>query len=344
MGRGPQNFLDRVNKSLSKLDLPKHVIINPHPHSLGLLSNHESIKVGRLDGASYYETSPENLFNLIYQRRNRKIQVLKKIPFKVAIFLRPFINDYLNRSNRAILNKSDVIIYQSNFSKKMQDKFLFPTSKLNKTILNGIPTEIFYPQKNSSNKNLNIVITASFRLHKRLQDAIDLINQIALKYKSVRLHVIGDMDNLTRDLISTKNTMNCRFYGRVSPDQLPLMYRNFDLGISPSLFDPCPNSVVEMIGCGLPVISTTQSGASELIKFNDLLVEEDCDLNYLELQTAEKIPKINLDAWESTVELILSQKNHYCELMQNRIEEDLNINLTAERYANLIWECYHSKN
>ena len=283
MGRGPQNFLDRLNNSLSKLDLPSFVIINPHPHSLKLLSNKLALKVGRLDGAIYYKTTPENLFNLIYQRRGFKSKLVKNIPSFVSNYLKYPLNFYLNRSNRALLKKSDVLVYQSHFSKKMQDKFVFPSKKPSEIILNGIQREIFYPISNSAiNENsLNLVITASFRLHKRLQDAIDLTNNLSKKRQNVLLHVIGEMDNLTKDLIENKNTSNCVFYGRVETNTLPMLYKDFDIGLSPSLFDPCPNSVVEMMGCGLPVISTTQSGAAELIDCHDLLVEEDCELDYL---------------------------------------------------------------
>ena len=46
------------------------------------------------------------------------------------------------------------------------------------------------------------------------------------------------------------------FRGRIKSDRLSDFYSSCDVGIAPSIFDPCPDSVVEMDACGLPVITT----------------------------------------------------------------------------------------
>jgi glycosyltransferase involved in cell wall biosynthesis len=345
MGRGPENFLSRLNQALTRYDLPSNIIINPHPDSLHLLSKKDVIKVGRLDGAIYYKITQENLFNLIHQRRGKKIQVIKKIPKWIIKGANYPINRYLNRSNRALLNQSDILVYQSKFSKQMQDKFVGTSNKSSAIILNGTPREMHLPKKNIQTNSVNMVITASFRLHKRLQDAIDLINKLnRINLKKYKLHVIGDMDILTKNVVNAKDTSNCIFYGRVKTKELPSLYSRFDLGLSPSLFDPCPNSVVEMIACGLPVISTSESGAAELIKNKDLLVYEDTPLCYMELQTASKIPKIDLKLWADTVGRVLEDREKYSEFMNQRFEEELNIEITAKKYAKHIVRCYESRN
>ncbi len=105
--------------------------------------------------------------------------------------------------------------------------------------------------------------------------------------KSIKLHVIGDIDNITKNYISGLDVSNTIFHGCIKSECLPEFYSSCDVGLSPSIFDPCPNSVVEMIACGLPVITTKDSGAAELVKNNDLIIKEDLKLSYMELQTIE---------------------------------------------------------
>ena len=55
-----------------------------------------------------------------------------------------------------------------------------------------------------------------------------------------------------------------RFLGGVG-DVRPLLWAS-DAFVLPTLYDPFPNAVLEALACGLPVISSTGSGASELIR------------------------------------------------------------------------------
>ena len=46
-----------------------------------------------------------------------------------------------------------------------------------------------------------VLISASeYRPHKRLQDAIRLINNMSSSYPMIKLHVIGNLDNLSKKL------------------------------------------------------------------------------------------------------------------------------------------------
>jgi UDP-glucose:(heptosyl)LPS alpha-1,3-glucosyltransferase len=42
-------------------------------------------------------------------------------------------------------------------------------------------------------------------------------------------------------------------------------YGAADAFVLPSLYDPCPNAALEAMACGLPVITSTKSGAAELV-------------------------------------------------------------------------------
>jgi len=341
---GPQNFLNRLQKELKKYDLPKHEIINPHPANLHLLKKNV-VKIGRLDGAIYYKITPLNLFNLLKQRRGVELKFIKKLPYSFSMILNKPLNYYLNRSNRKIFRKSDGIVFQSELSKKMHEKFVGVdnNTKLHEIILNGVPTETFYPIKNGIvlEGNPKLVITASFRPHKRLQDAIMIVNSLKKKFKDIKLHVIGDMDNLTKEYISILDTSSCIFHGRVKSEDLPMFYGSCDVGLALGVFDPCPNSVIEMMACGLPVITNSQSGASELLKNKNLIVEDNFLLDFMELQTVEKLPKVDVDMWCKKIEEVLEKREVFSEFVLNRVEEELNIKIVAKKYAAFIQKVYN---
>lgn len=335
---GPSNFLRRVNAELQHYKLPCFRIINPHPKQLKDLYNDDWIKVGRLDGTIYYKLTSINLYNLVRQRREHRIELLKSIPDPFTLCLNSPINSYLNRASGKILQKADIIIFQSELSRQMHRKFFGDAKQKSYVILNGVPVEIFNPDVKSEKLkgSPRLVITASFRLHKRLQNAIELINNLRKKLPGITLHVIGVMDNLTEEHIQLLDLSSCIFHGHVDSSRLPSIYAGCDLGLSPSLFDPCPNSVVEMVACGLPVLTTSASGAAEIIKNPELIIAEDLDFDFMELQTAEAIPVIDISAWSEAVVSALDNRINLSHSMLRRVEEEIDIKIVAKRYANAI--------
>ncbi len=350
MSSGPVNFLNRINGELKKLDLPPFDIINPNPAQLDKLEKKDVLHIGRLNGAIYYKTTSVNLFNLIKQRRESisfLFQFLKYLPENSSMFLNKHLNDYLNRASLKLHKESDIIVFQSEFSKKLQTRFVsdFCLEKPNRVILNGIPREIFSPvkEKIALDGFPRLVVTASFRLHKRLQDAINITNELSKTCPDVRLHVIGDMDRFTKEHIKELNMQYVVFHGKVNTDDLPLIYSNCHVGLSLCIFDACPNSVIEMMGCGLPVITNSQSGAVELVKNIKLIVEDEFALDYMEIQTAAKIPEVDIPSWVDAVNEVLDNQVYFKEQMLVRVEEELDIKIAAKKYAEFIMENYHAK-
>jgi UDP-glucose:(heptosyl)LPS alpha-1,3-glucosyltransferase len=46
-------------------------------------------------------------------------------------------------------------------------------------------------------------------------------------------------------------------------------YGSADAFVLPSLYDPCPNAALEAMACGLPIVTSTRSGAAELARAAD---------------------------------------------------------------------------
>jgi glycosyltransferase involved in cell wall biosynthesis len=91
-----------------------------------------------------------------------------------------------------------------------------------------------------------------------------------------------------------------------------------------------------MVACGLPVLTTSASGAAEIIKNPELIIAEDLGFDFMELQTAEAIPVIDISAWSEAVVSALDNRINLSHSMLRRVEEEIDIKIVAKRYANAI--------
>ena len=151
---------------------------------------------------------------------------------------------------------ADAIIYQSNYGKKLCETYLLPRKKnaLYRIIPNGI-------EKNwvirKDHDGMNIVVAAIWRRHKRLKEIIELFLELLEICIDIRLHIIGDIcDNL--EVPHPKII----YYGELSQSRIKEVYEIADLHIHLSKRDNCPNTVIEAIGAGVPVLTTNLCGGA----------------------------------------------------------------------------------
>ena len=57
-----------------------------------------------------------------------------------------------------------------------------------------------------------------------------------------------------------------RFAGRLSSGQMAELYRSADIMLNSSLVDNSPNSIIEAMACGVPVVSSNVGGISQLVR------------------------------------------------------------------------------
>lgn len=337
---GSSIFSKRLRIGLKKYDLPEYIIINPAKNQSHLLKRN-CLKIARLDGCSYIKFSLENLSNFLNLRKKINLPVFKNF-YNSSYYIDKILNNYLNRYNHYTIKHSDKIIFQSNLSKKMHLKFIGNKNIFKNTIINNGAPKNFKTNtdiKTNNNSFPNIVITANFRPVKRLKDAILLINYLSNRYKKILLHVVGAIDPLTNNEISKLDCSRVKFYGELRQDDLNIVYKNCDIGLSLCIFDACPNSVVEMMATGLPVITTKISGAFELLDYNNFFcVNEIIEMEYTPLQTISRLPEISLNDWSKKIISIIENKKIYQILIKEIFEKNLEINVIAKKYAKFISE------
>jgi len=336
---GPKVFFKRL---LDQKKLPENIYLS-NPDNLSIeqskkLKKEGKILISRLDGARPYKFTIMEILGFLKQRNKipKFIPLHNKRSFELSRQFTRFLNKYLDRNSIWLHKNSDGIVFQSNFSKRMHEFFLNYDNKItSEVILNGIDLTKFYPDEKPISKNFpNVIISAStYRPQKRLSDSIDLINQLSSKYPKIKLHILGNINNFVEQEIKYKNLEYCVFYGRIKANKLPDIYRKADFQLSLSLFDACPNVVVEGLASGLPVVTCQESGAFELIDYeNSWSVNEGLDLQYIEYHRPNKVPKIIISKYEEKILNLIEELNINKEKARYIAEKNLNIEKISNQY------------
>lgn len=228
------------------------------------------------------------------------------------------------------------VIFQSEFSRRLSESILHIKPYNSATILNGTNLELFSPRGGNIRNKLGIeddsivfITSAKWRAHKRLKSIVKVFQKLkGILLKKAYLIIIGEPDfNIERDnqIISL---------GKVSYFELPSALRAGDIFLYFSWLDNCPNSVVEAIACGLPVICTNQGGTREIIEATagGIVVDADEPFGYEELALYEP-PEPNYSMLiESCISLVNELEYYKAKITTNSID----INSVALSYLSFI--------
>lgn len=167
------------------------------------------------------------------------------------------------------IEKCDAIIYQSNFCKLMAGNYLgISDRKKSNIISNGASVEFYKGISKKERQYSYVVMTyANWRPHKRLSDIIESF--IISGIKDSCLYIAGDISRSGIDPSEIDKFMNIKnviFLGKINQYELAEYLVSSDVFIHLSWIDWCPNSVVEALCAGIPVICNNIGGTRELIK------------------------------------------------------------------------------
>lgn len=163
-----------------------------------------------------------------------------------------------------LVNLADFVVFQSEFQKYFFTKWGYKGEK-NIVIHNGASSifqnsnytigEEHDPLRLVSNSNLK-----NFKRH-------DIIARMSLLPGVNITHVGSWSKNLKNHKVDVKGTL--------THDEIVDIYKNSDYLLHPAVADPCPNSVIEALYFGLPVIYNSQPGSSqEIVRGHGLPIDE----------------------------------------------------------------------
>lgn len=206
----------------------------------------------------------------IVQRLNGMNWIHRRRYTGVAHFLRSEINNLILAFIRRQV--ADSIIYQSNFSRTWWQTVYHQAPAPSTVIYNGVDLRQFRPEGGPLPPEDHYrVLLVEGRLgggnENGLYNASALVQALnARADRPVELCVVGEVPEALRAFVDRENPGRVRWYGVVGRDQIPEIDRSAHVLFSADLNAACPNSVIEALACGLPVVSYATGSLPELIE------------------------------------------------------------------------------
>jgi len=234
------------------------------------------------------------------------------------------------RANETIsetYKKSDGVIFQSEFNKKLTEKYFGKCESDNIVIHNGCSKldEKAGSLQNARSLRMMIdsiggkmfVCASNWRPHKRLKEILKFFQKVAGKCD--RLVVVGRPNNVD-DVVADERII---WLGDSEQDMYLSICSVADYMVHLAWLDHCPNVVVEALSVGCPVICTDSGGTSELVEGRGIVFpDKEWDFEPHDLYDP---PELNLDECarmfeEKSVELPIDNN-------------DLDIEFVAKKYV-----------
>ena len=245
--------------------------------------------------------------------------------------------------NRVIfegIKGSSGVVFVSEFSRIMVERFHKPSTVPTMIIHNKVPLDLFSPRGTNMRSRLGIgvdervlVTSAHWRRHKRLEETIKLVNLLRAKDKHhYKLVVLGQKP---KNIPQTEGVIFC---GEIKPNELPSWYRAADIYVHLAWIEPCGNSQIEAMACGLPVVCTNNGGIGETVAAagGGIVSTSDNPYKYTKLNYYSP-PEPDYSALIRDIKTIFSHLDYF---RDNIIRTSLDIDVGAKQYVDFISRIY----
>lgn len=178
---------------------------------------------------------------------------------------------YGNRNLAFIRSRlADHVIYQSQFIKHWWEDWYRPARVPSSVIINGADLSRYTPHglhERPSGHSRLLVVEGSLAggLNYGIFNAASLASALAKKFR-VELMIVGHVDGQTKNKLKDQTAFRLQFMDTVSREHIPWLMRSAHALFSAEVNPPCPNSVIEALSCGLPVIGFDTGSLSELVR------------------------------------------------------------------------------
>lgn len=180
-----------------------------------------------------------------------------------------------NRRMARAYHAADWVFYQSEFCRRAADKFLGLRAGEGEVLYNAVDTSLFSPVEELpaiQEGPFRFLITGKIgsHLYYRLESTIAGLRVACDGGLDARLLVAGKVDNEAKSRAAelAKNlglADKVTFSGPYTQEQAPAVYRQAQAYVMTKHNDPCPNTVLEALASGLPVLYSNTGGVPELV-------------------------------------------------------------------------------
>jgi glycosyltransferase involved in cell wall biosynthesis len=167
-------------------------------------------------------------------------------------------------------HRADYVFWQSEFCRRAADQFLGKRVGKGEILFNAIDMELFAPTERGVDRPFTFLLTGKIGRHLgyRLESTINGLAKARNAGLDAKLKIAGWVEDISfvRSLVERHGLSNhIVMTGPYTQEQAPSIYLGGDAYVMTKYLDPCPNTVIEAMACGLPVLYSASGGVPELV-------------------------------------------------------------------------------
>ncbi|MDP1547088.1 MAG: glycosyltransferase family 4 protein [Anaerolineales bacterium] len=226
---------------------------------------------------------------------------------------------------------ADRVIYQSQFIRKWWEDWYGVADAPASVIVNGVDLQTYTPEgahERPTDKFRMLLLEGSLArgLNSGLFHAVSVAEKLSTKYP-MEVVVAGTVDEATQRAL--QSNVLVKFLGTVPRENIPQLARSSHLMYCAEVNPPCPNSVIEALACGLPVIGFDSGALKELVT-DDAGVIVPYGSNPWKLETPD------VDTLAASAGEVLEKQDQFRAAARRRAESALGLDQMVESYLKVL--------
>lgn len=222
---------------------------------------------------------------------------------------------------------ADHVVYQSKFVKNWWERKYGREKRPFDIIHNGVDVDQFTPSAKKTDRYNLKIICAEGNLHadKITKYLINSLKENYTNHKHIKkILIAGNIEPQDSELLNYQNTV-VQFIGSIPRCEMHTIYKDADIFFSLEINAACPNSVIEALASGLPIVGMNTGAMPELVTDKaGVIADYEADPWKREQPQFSHIQK--------AIDTVIGDINNYKCRARAKAIKDYNINTVMEKY------------